>query len=67
MTQGNADGRTALHIACCGGNIEIVRYLLTVGANVHARDRFDRTPLTDAIENDYHEVRSFSPALKCIC
>ncbi|XP_014470680.1 PREDICTED: L-asparaginase-like [Dinoponera quadriceps] len=58
MTQGNAEGRTALHIACCGGNIEVVQYLLTIGANVHAKDRFGHTPLIDAIENDYHEIIS---------
>lgn len=52
----NADNRTALHIACCEGDISIVLYLLKMGANVHIKDRFNRTPLTDAIEFDHHEI-----------
>lgn len=56
ISQTNADGRTALHIACCEGDILIVRRLLKMGANVHIKDRFDRTPLTDAIECDYHDI-----------
>ncbi|XP_024882145.1 uncharacterized protein LOC112461216 [Temnothorax curvispinosus] len=52
----NADGRTALHIACCEGDMKVVRSLLKMGANVHIKDRFDRTPLTDAIEYDRHEI-----------
>ncbi|XP_070521961.1 L-asparaginase 1 isoform X2 [Cardiocondyla obscurior] len=56
ISQVNADGRTALHIACCEGDTKIVRSLLKMGANVHIKDRFDRTPLTDAIEYDRHEI-----------
>lgn len=52
----NADGRTALHIACCEGDVQVVRHLLQMGAIVHAKDRFNRTPLIDAIEYDHHEV-----------
>ncbi|EFN66941.1 L-asparaginase [Camponotus floridanus] len=56
ISQANADGRTALHIACCEGDIKVVRCLLKMGANIHIKDRFDRTPLTDAIEYDRHEI-----------
>ncbi|XP_012522574.2 L-asparaginase 1 [Monomorium pharaonis] len=56
ISQSNADGRTALHIACCEGDMKVVRSLLKMGANVHIKDRFDRTPLTDAIEYDRHEI-----------
>ncbi|GAB1862729.1 asparaginase [Camponotus japonicus] len=56
ISQANADGRTALHVACCEGDIKVVRCLLKMGANVHIKDRFDRTPLTDAIEYDRHEI-----------
>ena len=56
ISQGNADGRTALHIACCKGDLKVVRCLLQMGADVHIRDRFDHTPLIDAIECDHHEV-----------
>ncbi|XP_058808958.1 L-asparaginase 1-like isoform X2 [Phymastichus coffea] len=56
VSQPNADGRTALHIACCEGDVNIVRHLLKLGANVHMKDRFNRTPLTDAIEHDRNEI-----------
>ncbi|OAD56837.1 L-asparaginase [Eufriesea mexicana] len=56
ISQQNADGRTALHIACCEGDVNIVCNLLRMGANVHIKDRFNRTPLSDAIEFDHHEI-----------
>lgn len=52
----NNDGRTLLHIAAADGKTEIVRYLLEYGANVHIRDRYNRTPLYDAIQNGHTEV-----------
>lgn len=64
----NADGRTALHVACCEGDVNVVRCLLRMGAIVHAKDRFNRTPLIDAIEYDHHEVDRFLfllPLKKC--
>ncbi|XP_015113146.1 uncharacterized protein LOC107038514 [Diachasma alloeum] len=56
ISQPSPDGRTALHIACNIGNIDIVRKLLEMGANVHMKDLLDRTPLTEAIENHYDEI-----------
>ncbi|XP_074104169.1 L-asparaginase isoform X2 [Cotesia typhae] len=56
VSQTNGDSRTVLHIACCEGDIKLVRVLLEMGANVHIKDRFDRTPLTEAVENDHHEI-----------
>ncbi|CAK9808825.1 unnamed protein product [Anthophora plagiata] len=56
LSQQNEDGRTALHIACCEGNLNVVRSLLQMGASVHIKDRFSRTPLIDAIEFDHHEI-----------
>jgi lysophospholipase len=52
----NYDLRTALHIACSEGSAMVVKHLLLNGAAVHIRDRYDRTPLTEAITNDYHEI-----------
>jgi ankyrin repeat protein len=45
----NYDGRTALHIACGIGNLEVVQFLLKHGACVHAKDIRGETPLMDAI------------------
>jgi len=52
----NQDLRTALHIAAAEGRIDVVKHLLLYGAAVHLRDRYDRTPLTEAIHGDFHEI-----------
>ncbi|EDO48620.1 predicted protein [Nematostella vectensis] len=52
----NYDGRTPLHIACLNGNLEIARFLLQHGASVHVRDRFNRSPLEDAIKFRHQKV-----------
>ncbi|XP_055524544.1 L-asparaginase [Wyeomyia smithii] len=52
----NYDRRTALHVACCEGNFDVVQYLLQHGVAVHVRDRYDHTPLMDAILHDHHQI-----------
>ncbi|GAB0090497.1 Asparaginase [Sergentomyia squamirostris] len=52
----NYDHRTALHVAAAEGREDMVKHLLLHGVTVHVRDRHDRTPLMEAIANDYHEI-----------
>jgi len=49
-------GRTALHLAACGGNVKIVRYLIATGAEVNAEDKRGRAPLTDALLMEHDDV-----------
>lgn len=53
----NPENRTALHLACAIGDVNVVRSLLEMGANVHIKDRFNATPLTVAIDNHLDEVK----------
>ena len=50
-------GRTALHAACAGGLINVVRELLQRGADVNARDNQQQTPAHAAITSKVFEVR----------
>lgn len=56
MSGVNQDNRTALHIACHEGNTSVVHHLLLNGVSVHIRDRYDRTPLLEAVCTDNHEI-----------
>ena len=52
------DNRTALHIACCEGHIEIVRLLIRKGARLHVEeDRWGNRPLKYAIMNGHNDIR----------
>ena len=43
------DGRTALHLAVCGGNLTVVKFLIDKAkCNVNPLDRWNSTPLDDA-------------------
>lgn len=52
----NYDSRTALHVACIENNEQIAKHLLLNGVSVHVRDRYDRTPLMEAIAIDSHTI-----------
>lgn len=43
------DGRSALHVAACQGQTDVVDLLLRRGAEVDVEDRWGSTPLADAI------------------
>ncbi|XWS12452.1 hypothetical protein CRYUN_Cryun37aG0089900 [Craigia yunnanensis] len=50
------DDRTALHIAACKGQTDVVSLLLQRGANVESKDCWGSTPLADAIHYKNHDV-----------
>ncbi|KAH8264035.1 hypothetical protein KR038_000881, partial [Drosophila bunnanda] len=52
----NCDGRSALHLACFLGKINCVCYLISSGCPLNVHDRFNRTPLHEAIDTDNHRV-----------
>lgn len=51
-------GRTALHAACAGGLVNVVRELLQRGADVNARDNQQQTPTHAAVISKVFEVGS---------
>ena len=54
---GDYDGRTALHLACSEGHIEIVEYLIDNGLkNSQPIDRYGNTPMDDAKRGNHNEV-----------
>ncbi|TYJ30592.1 hypothetical protein E1A91_A06G140800v1 [Gossypium mustelinum] len=50
------DDRTALHIAACQGQTDVVSLLLQRGADVESTDRWGSTPLADAVYYKNHDV-----------
>uniref|UniRef100_A0A914WQN2 glutaminase n=1 Tax=Plectus sambesii TaxID=2011161 RepID=A0A914WQN2_9BILA len=52
------DGRTALHLAASEGHAELVKFLLNVAKVQHdPKDRWQRTPLDDAINFGHEECQ----------
>jgi len=52
----DANGRTALHIAACEGQVEAVKLLLGHGASPSIRDNYHNTPLNDAVRHCHDEI-----------
>jgi len=50
------DYRTPLHLAASEGAWLVTKWLIEAGAQVNALDRFNRTPLEDAVRGDFLEV-----------
>ncbi|RMC11551.1 hypothetical protein DUI87_11671 [Hirundo rustica rustica] len=46
---------TALHWACRGGNLDVLKFLLDKGININARDKLLSTPLHVAVRTGRHE------------
>lgn len=57
-------GSTALHIAAAVGDVEIVRMLVTHGADRSARDSYDNTPAAVARSAGHPEIAKFLEAAK---
>jgi hypothetical protein len=51
------DRRSALHLAACGGHLELVRLIIAHGGSVDCRDRWGRTPMADAIGEGHTDVQ----------
>eukprot|EP01059_Diplonema_ambulator_P025117 TRINITY_DN42101_c0_g1_i1.p1 TRINITY_DN42101_c0_g1~~TRINITY_DN42101_c0_g1_i1.p1 ORF type:complete len:731 (+),score=271.48 TRINITY_DN42101_c0_g1_i1:178-2193(+) len=50
------DGRTALHLACEEGHLEIVQHLVSANADLGVKDRWGSTPLLGAIRNTHNDI-----------
>ena len=50
------DKRTALHLACTEGHLDIAELLLVNEADWTAKDSFGRTPVDDAVTNGHKEI-----------
>lgn len=48
INMGDYDNRTALHVACSNGHVDIVTLLCASGADVNVEDRWGGKPLDDA-------------------
>eukprot|EP01119_Soliformovum_irregulare_P025643 TRINITY_DN9559_c0_g1_i1.p1 TRINITY_DN9559_c0_g1~~TRINITY_DN9559_c0_g1_i1.p1 ORF type:complete len:507 (+),score=134.35 TRINITY_DN9559_c0_g1_i1:89-1522(+) len=52
----NYDGRTALHVACSEGRIEVVNLLISYKAQLEIKDRWGNTALDDAERGHFQEI-----------
>jgi ammonium transporter Rh len=46
------DNRTALHVACAGGQFEAAKFLVEHKADINAKDRYSSTPLDEAMKSE---------------
>ena len=56
VDSGDYDGRTALHLAAAEGQLEVVDYLLSEGADHSIYDRWGCVPLRDALQGGHDAV-----------
>jgi glutaminase len=51
------DGRTPLHLAASEGQIEVVKHLITKEVSLNPKDRWENTPLDDAIKSNHKDIQ----------
>lgn len=59
VRQGDYDGRTALHLAACEGQLDTARFLVEQGAKINVQDRWNSSPLDDAKRYKQKELTEF--------
>ncbi|GMY35927.1 potassium channel AKT1-like isoform X1 [Fagus crenata] len=57
VTRPKSDGRTALHVAVCEDDIEIVKFLLDQGADIDKPDSENWTPRTLADQQGHEDIK----------
>ncbi len=56
ITCSDYDGRTALHLAACEGQVDAARLLIAAGCELQPKDRWSNTPLDDARREKRAEI-----------
>ncbi|KAK3238712.1 hypothetical protein CYMTET_51296 [Cymbomonas tetramitiformis] len=56
LDDADTNGRTVLAVAASEGQVEVVQYLLSEGANAGIKDRSGNTPLNDAVREGHGKV-----------
>jgi ankyrin repeat protein/CRP-like cAMP-binding protein len=64
------DLRSALHIACTGGHLPVIRFLLDNGVDPNALDAFGRSPLDECKQRGFDEIerilREATAVVECV-
>ena len=56
LSLGDYDKRTPLHLASAAGHLDIVKFLISVKAELSPHDRWGATPLNDAKNETIREL-----------
>ncbi len=59
MSPVDIDGQTPLHVACWKGNIDLVKFLVSKGANIYAMDARGLLPVDEARQSNFTAGHQF--------